>query len=100
MTKLFAMAGVLVLVALPAAAATKVECRAHYYQGSNAALLTGRYIGVAKDNAVLSWGARVLASIGPDYSDWKLAHNRSFHCVKRAGLYKCTARARACRKVK
>jgi len=83
--------------ALPTASFAK-QCRQSFYQGSNAALLTGRYINVAKDNAVLSWGARVLTSIGPDYSDWKNATDKSFRCVKRAGLNKCTARARPCTK--
>lgn len=74
------------------------DCRESLYSGSNAALLTGRYLDVAKDNAVLSWGARVLASVGPDYVDWANARDKSFHCVKQGRLHKCTAQARPCTK--
>jgi len=88
----------LFVAGLAPVASSAAQCRATVYQGSNAALLTGRYINVAKDNATISWGARVLASIGPDYADWKIAAGKSFHCVKRAGLYKCTATARPCKK--
>ena len=80
--------------ALPARAG---ECLETYYQGANAALLTGRYLEMARDNAVISWGVRVTASVGPGFADWKKARNKSFRCVKRAGRYKCTARAQPCR---
>ncbi len=73
------------------------QCRATTYQGANAALLTGRYIKGAKDNAVISWEARVLTSIGPDYANWGKAIGKKFRCVKRAGRFKCTARARPCK---
>lgn len=86
----------LALTGIGAAPAAAKECLETYYQGSNAALLTGRYIEVAKDNAVISWGVRVTASVGPAFADWKNARNKSFRCVKRAGRHKCTARAQPC----
>jgi len=99
MKKLIVIATLIGVGLLPSALAAKPKhCHKNYYQGANAALLTGRYINVAKDNAVLSWGARVLTSIGPDYADWKNARNKGFRCVKQAGRYKCTARAQACTK--
>jgi hypothetical protein len=81
---------------IPVTASAK-ECLETYYQGSNAALLTGRYIDVARDNAVLSWGVRVTASVGPAYADWKNARDKSFRCVKRSGRFKCSAKAQPCR---
>ena len=72
------------------------DCKPSIYSGSNAALLTGRYLDMAKDNAVLSWGARVTASIGPGYAIWLNAKEKSFSCVKQGRLYKCTASARPC----
>ena len=84
-------------LALPVAVSAK-ECRKSFYEGSNAALLTGRHVDTAKDNAVLSWSTRVLASVGPFYADWKLAEDRSFRCVIQNGRNKCTARARPCQK--
>jgi len=87
----------LIALTLPIGAAAK-ECRSSYYTGSNAALLTGRYLDVAKDNAVISWGARVLTSVGPDYADWANARDKSFRCVKQGSRHKCTARARPCTK--
>lgn len=92
----FAAAAMLALSPTLVSAAAK-ECRATIYQGANAALLTGRYKDIAKDNAVISWGARVLASIGPEYADWGKAINKSYRCVKRNGRYKCTARAQPCK---
>jgi len=83
------------VVGLPIAAAAK-ECRNNYVHGSNAALLTGRYVDVAKDNAVLSWAARVTTSVGPSYADWDKARNKSFSCVRQGGRHKCTARAQPC----
>ena len=85
----------LLALALPAAVEAR-DCRASFYEGSNAALLTGRYQDVAKDNAVLSWGARVLASVGPVYANWDNATDRSFRCVLQSGRHKRTARARPC----
>jgi len=82
--------------AAPLHAAPKT-CSATFYQGSNAALLTGRYLKMAKDNAAISWGARVIASIGPDYADWSRATDKTYRCVKRGKLHKCTARARPCK---
>jgi hypothetical protein len=98
--KLILIAAILATGALTAqsASASTKECRKSYYQGSNAAWLTGRYEDVAKDNAVISWGLRVTASLGPVYADWAHATDKSFSCVKQAGRYKCTARARACSK--
>lgn len=91
---------VLVLAAISAVSAAQSasakDCRKTYYQGSNAALLTGRYINVAKDNAIISWGLRVTTSLGPVYADWANAKNKSFRCVKRSGRHKCTARAQPC----
>lgn len=91
---------VLVLAAVAAVmaaqSASAKDCRKSYYQGSNAALLTGRYINIAKENAIISWSLRVTASLGPVYADWSNARNKRFRCVKRAGRHKCTARAQAC----
>ena len=84
-----------VMVALPAIAAAK-DCRSAFYEGSNSAILTGRYQDVAKDNAVLSWGVRVLASLGPVYANWNNAVDHSFVCVLQDGRHKCAARARPC----
>ena len=82
-------------LALPMAAAAK-DCRNSFYEGSNAALLTGRYQDMAKDNAVISWGVRVTTSVGPGYANWEHAEDRSYRCVKQGRLHKCTARARPC----
>ena len=97
MMKPHALVLALALLGVSALPASARECLQTYYQGSNAALLTGRYIEVAKDNAVISWGVRVTASVGPAYAEWKKARNKSFRCVKRAGRYKCTARAQPCK---
>jgi len=86
---------VTLLVPLACAASAK-ECLNTFYQGSNAPLLTGRYQDMAKDNAVITWGGRVLASIGPAFSNWEKAEDRSFVCAKQGRLHKCTARARPC----
>lgn len=83
------------VMVVPAISMAK-DCRKSFYEGSNAALLTGRYINVAKDNAVLSWGVRVTTSIGPVYADWANAVEKSFRCVKQGNRHKCTARARPC----
>lgn len=89
---------VLTLAALTVRSVAAKECRAAFSYGSNSAFLTGRYIGVAKDNAIFSWGLRVTASLGPGYADWSLARNKSFRCVKQTGRHKCTAKARPCTK--
>ncbi len=73
------------------------QCLASYYQGSNGALLTGYSQKAARENAIISWGVRVTASVGPLYSDWDRAVDRSFSCVKKGKLIKCTARARPCK---
>ena len=96
MKKILLMAAFAGFVAAPASA-NALKCLPHYYQGSNAALLTGYSKKAAKDNAVISWATRVTASVGPFYNDWKIARNKSMSCVKRGRLYKCTARAQACR---
>jgi hypothetical protein len=79
----------------PAFAGT--ACKPSFYHGSNAALLTGGRITSAKENAIVSWTARVTTSIGPLYGDWAKARGKTFRCVKRNGRHKCTARARPCR---
>jgi hypothetical protein len=89
------VATLIIAAAVPALAQAK-ECRKSYYEGSNSAVLTGRYIDAAKDNAVLSWGARVTISVGPAYANWAHALNKSFRCIKQNGRHKCTARARPC----
>ncbi|NOX73559.1 MAG: hypothetical protein GXP03_08055 [Alphaproteobacteria bacterium] len=94
--KLILMAAILATGTLAAQAASAKECRKSYFQGSNAAWLTGRYKDVAKDNAVISWGLRVTTSLGPVYADWDNATDKSFRCVTQSGRYKCTARARPC----
>ncbi len=76
--------------------AARGQCLATYYQGSNGALLTGYSEKAARENAILSWGVRVTASVGPLYGDWDLAADRSFRCVSKGRLIKCTARARPC----
>jgi len=80
---------------LPGAVAAK-ECRSSFYEGSNAALLTGRYVDIAKENAVLSWTFRVTASVGPNYAIWSNAVEKSYSCVLQGRRHKCTARARPC----
>ncbi|MFT4717437.1 MAG: hypothetical protein ACI861_001778 [Paracoccaceae bacterium] len=72
------------------------DCRKSYYHGKNSAFLTGRYLDVAKDNAIISWGLRVGTSLGPVYADWANAKNKGFRCVKQNGRHKCTASARPC----
>jgi hypothetical protein len=84
------------LAVLPTASASK-ECRASFYEGSNAALLTGRYQDVAKDNAVISWGFRVTTSVGPAFAIWAHAEEKSYSCVLQGTRHKCTAKARPCR---
>jgi len=95
MKKILLVSALAGFVAAPAGAGA-LKCLPHYYQGSNAALLTGYNKKAAKDNAVISWATRVTASVGPFYNDWKIAQNKSMSCVKRGRLYKCTARAQAC----
>ncbi len=96
MKNILLMAALAGLVAAPAGAGA-LKCLPNYYQGSNAALLTGYNKKMARENAVISWATRVTASVGPFYNDWKIARNKSFSCVKKGRLYKCTARAQACR---
>ncbi len=88
-------ATLIIAAAMPALAQAK-DCRKSHYEGANSAFLTGRYIDVAKDNAVLSWGARVTISVGPAYANWAHAISKSYRCVKQNGRHKCTARARPC----
>ena len=83
------------VLTLPAAVSAK-ECLKTTYHGSNAALLTGRYVDMAKDNAVISWGARVAASVGPNFANWNNAEDKSYSCVMQGRLHKCTASARPC----
>ena len=94
MIKQIALVSAIMLV-IPAVASAK-ECRKAYVEGSNAALVTGRSLELAKDNALLSWGMRVSTSAGPFYVSGKNARNRSVQCVKQRHLNKCTARARPC----
>jgi len=94
MKKTVLILGTLAVVTIAQSAAA--DCRKSFYHGKNSAILTGRYIDVAKDNAIISWGLRVGANLGPVYADWANAKNKSFRCVKQNGRHKCTARARPC----
>jgi hypothetical protein len=95
MKKIVLVLSVITLSSLAQTAAAK-DCRKSYYHGSNSAIITGRYIAVAKDNAIISWGLRVGTSLGPVYADWANARKKSFRCVKRNGRHKCTAKAQPC----
>lgn len=87
--------------ALLSLAATTAEagraCKNVYYQGSNAALLTGHRASLARENAIASWEVRVAASIGPLYANWTKARRTSMRCVSQGSKLKCTARAQPCR---
>lgn len=83
------------LLSLPVAASAR-QCHTTAYEGSNSPVLTGRYMDVAKDAAVLSWGAAVSVSLGLRYANWEHAIEKGFTCQKRGNLYKCFARARPC----
>ncbi len=81
----------------PAAVSAK-ECLNTPYAGSNVPFFTGRYEDMAKDNAVISWGARVLLNVGAVFSNWENAEDKTFSCSKQGRLYACTATARPCTK--
>jgi hypothetical protein len=90
------LAATLATLLLVPATVQAAECLKTVYHGSNAALLTGRYQDMAKDNAVLSWGTRVTTSVGPNFANWNNAVDKRFSCVMQGRLHKCTASARPC----
>lgn len=87
----------LVLAGMATSVQAGRACKNVYYQGSNAALLTGHRQSLARENAIASWEVRVTASIGPLYANWNKARRTSIRCVRQNGRLKCTARAQPCR---
>lgn len=73
-------------------------CKVNFIQGANGALLTGYSRKAARQNALVVWETKVVASVGPQWSRWEISHNRSLECFRnKARRWKCTARAQPCK---
>jgi hypothetical protein len=53
----------------------------------------------AKKFARINWRVKVraTATAGTAYTNWDLANNRQYHCVKKLGTWRCSAEATPCR---
>jgi hypothetical protein len=54
--------------------------------------------GNAKRNARIKWrwAVRRTATLGESYTNWGWAREKSYHCRKRLGTWRCSARAFPC----
>lgn len=53
----------------------------------------------AKKFARINWRVKVraTATAGTAFTNWDLANNRRYHCVKKLGTWRCSAEATPCR---
>lgn len=60
-------------------------------------------VAVSKDTAKkfgrINWRVKVrgIATLGTAYTDWGLAVNRDYNCMKKLGTWRCSAVATPCR---
>jgi hypothetical protein len=53
----------------------------------------------AKKYARINWRVKVraIATLGTAYTNWDLAEQRDYNCIKKLGTWRCSAVARPCR---
>jgi len=53
----------------------------------------------ARKYARINWRVKVraTATAGTAYTNWDLAEQRDYHCIKKLGTWRCSAEAQPCR---